>query len=154
MRVTSHHRILATPAAIHRFFCSDTSLQTCLPSCDSFSGSLETGYSFALTRRISLFTISFNGRITFSQAEAGVGYVLDVAGSSSLSGQLAAQLKLVLTPRPVATLIDAEAHFDPPSRMAILGKARVEQGFTTGVRTLLTRLKVALEAGQTLPQPR
>ena len=146
MHVTSHRRLLATPAAIHLYLSRDISLRTCLPDCDSFSGALEPGYDFALTRRIGMFGITFNGRITFSQIEPGVGYVLDVAGSSAVTGSLAAQLKLVLTPRARATLLDAEATFDPPTRMAVLGRDRIAQGFTHGVGNLLDRMKSALEA--------
>ena len=146
MLVTSHRRLLATPAAIHLYLSRATSLRTCLPDCDSFSGALEPGYDFALTRRIGMFSITFKGRITFSRIEPGVGYMLDVAGSSAVTGQLAAQLKLVLTPRARATLLDAEGAFDPPTRMAVLGRDRIAQGFTHGVNNLLDRMKSALEA--------
>lgn len=145
MHITSHRRIQTTPAAIHLYLSHDTSLRTCLPECDDFSGSLEQGYDFALTRRIGMFAIRFKGRIAFSQVEPGVGYVLDVDGSSAASGRLAAQLKLVLTPRARVTLLDAEAGFDPSARMAVLGKDRIEQGFTAGVSNLLNRMKAALE---------
>ena len=146
MHVASRRRILASPAAIHLYLSHATSLRTCLPECDSFSGALEPGYDFVLTRRIGMFSITFNGRITFSRIEPGVGYVLDVAGSSAMSGQLAAQLKLVLTPRARATLLDAEGACDPPTRMAVLGRDRIAQGFAHGVNSLLDRMKSALEA--------
>lgn len=145
MHVSARRRIQTTPAAIHLYLGRDTSLRTCLPAVDSFSGSIGQGYDYALTRRISVFAMTFKGHITFSRIEPGVSYVLDINGTSAVSGHMSAQLKLQLTPRARLTLVEAEAEFDPPTRMAVLGRDRIELGFHGGITNLLDRMKSALE---------
>jgi len=146
MNTTGQRRILATPADIHRHFGSATAMQACLPPHDSFTGSLPAGYDFAVSRKIGLFGVTFRGRITFAEAREGEAYVMDITGSSPVSGRLAAQVTLHLTPRPRATLIACEARYEPNSWMKILGAERVERAFTTGVGAFLDRLKATLEA--------
>lgn len=145
METTGTRRLIAQPDALHRVLNSAAALQGCLPNCDSFTGSLATGYDFALSPKIGPVTLAFRGRVTFVRAAEGQGYVMEVAGSSRLTGQIRATLTLALTPRPRATLMDFQATMDPSAIVRLAGAERVARAFAAGVGSFADRLKAAAE---------
>lgn len=145
METTGTRRLFAQPDALHRVLNSAVALQGCLPKCDTITGSIATGYDFAVSHKIGPLSVTFRGRITFVRAAEAQGYVMDIAGSSRLTGQITAQLILSLTPRPRITLMDFQASIDPSAIVRLIGAERVERAFAAGVGSFADRLKAAAE---------
>jgi uncharacterized protein len=149
MQTTGTRRLHAQPNTLHQVLDSAAKLQGCLPKCDSFTGSIADGYDFAMSHSIGPLTVTFRGRATFARAAIGQGYVLDIVGSSRMTGQISARVTLALTPRPQATLMDYEGTLDPSVVVKMFGAERVERAFAAGIGAFADRLKAAAE----LPQP-
>ena len=145
MQTTGTRRLFAPPETLHRVLGTAATLQGCLPRCDNFTGSITDGYDFAISHKIGPLTATFRGRATFSRAVAGQGYVMDVTGSSRLTGSVTARITLAVTPRPRFTLMDFEASLDPSAIVKLIGAERIERAFAAGVGNFANRLKAAAE---------
>ncbi len=145
METTGTRRLFAQPDALHRVLNSAAALRACLPKCDTIAGSIATGYDFAVSRKIGPLGVTFRGRITFARTAETQDYVMEIAGSSRLTGQITARLILALTPRQRTTLMNFQATMDPSAIVKLVGAERVERAFAAGVGSFADRLKAAVE---------
>lgn len=145
METTGSRRLQTKPDALFRALDRAATLQSCIPGCDSISGSIAEGYNFTVSQKIGPFPVTVRGTASFARAAPDAGYVLDVTMSGRLSGQVTARLVLALTPRPRATLLDYQATMEASTILKMAGPERVQRAFAAGVNGFIDRLKAAAE---------
>ena len=102
-----------------------STLQKCIPGCQSISGSLEDGFEATITQKIGPVNAKFLGNVTIKDVIEGESYTIEGEGKGGVAGFAKGTVNVALSDSPEGTLLSYDVDGRIGGKLAQLGSRLV-----------------------------
>ena len=129
MELSDSRLIAARPDIVWPAILDPEVLRSCIPGCESLTGSVEDGYEAIVVQKVGPVSARFTGVVTLSDIVPGQSLTITGEGKGGAAGFAKGGAKVSLTPEGEGTLLTYEVKANVGGKLAQLG-SRIIDGFT------------------------
>lgn len=145
MELEGTRQIRAAPDLVWAAILNPEALKTCIPGCESLTGSPEEGFEAVVVQKVGPVKARFNGQVTLSDIVEGQSLTLTGEGKGGPAGFAKGGAKVRLEPEEGGTLLSYTVEAKVGGKLAQLG-SRLIDGFAKKLaEDFFERLKTAVE---------
>lgn len=128
MQLTDHRDIKASPAEVWASILDPEVLKTCIPGCESMTGSPEAGYEAVVVQKVGPVKAKFTGVVSLSDIVEGRSLTITGEGKGGPAGFAKGGARVSMTPQAGGTRLTYEVDANVGGKLAQLG-SRIIDGF-------------------------
>ena len=129
MELNDSRHIAARPDIVWTAILDPEVLRSCIPGCESLTGSVEAGYEAVVVQKVGPVSARFTGVVTLSDIVPGQSLTITGEGKGGAAGFAKGGAKVSLAADGEGTLLTYEVKANVGGKLAQLG-SRIIDGFT------------------------
>jgi carbon monoxide dehydrogenase subunit G len=152
MQMTDSREIGATPDIVWRAILDPEVLKTCIPGCQSLTGSADEGFEAVVKQKVGPVSATFTGLVSISDRVEGKSLRLSGEGKGGVAGFAKGGADVTLEPVPGGTRLTYDVQASVGGKIAQLG-SRIIDGFARKLADeFFTRFQEAVEGPEEEPE--
>ena len=126
MKLTDSRDIMADPAIVWQALLNPEVLRTCIPGCESMTGSIADGYEATVVQKVGPVTARFAGIVHLSDIVEGISVRISGEGKGGAAGFAKGGAVVTLAPIPGGTRLSYDVDASVGGKIAQLGSRIID----------------------------